>query len=79
MITIRTLLSRKNKELEAKIVAALRVEPIERAGGRTTPRSLTFQVTEQKEAINARMRVYNAMKKIGEPVVVHMDGMKYAK
>jgi hypothetical protein len=78
-ITLIAVLAGRNKELEGKIAAAVRSEPEARAGGRTTPRELTFTVADQKEAVNARMRVYLLGKKLGEDVHVRLEGMSYAK
>lgn len=76
-VKLTALVSRKNKELEARVVEALRHEPVARAGGRTQPRELTFQLRSNKDAINARMRLYNAMKKLGEEVTVKIEGIAY--
>ena len=76
-VKLTALVSRKNKELEARVVAALRHEPVARAGGRANPRELTFQLRSTKDAVNARMRVYNLMKKLGEEVTVKIEGIAY--
>jgi len=78
-ITLIAVLAGRNKELEGKIAAAVRAEPEARSGGRTTPRELTFTVADQKEAVNARMRVYLLGKKLNEDVHVRLEGMSYAK
>jgi hypothetical protein len=78
-ITLIAVLSGRNKELETKVAGAVRSEPIARAGGRTTPRELTFTVEGQKEAVNARMRVYLLGKKLGEEMHVRLEGMDYSK
>ena len=78
-IKLTAFVSRKNKDLEARVVEALRHEPVARAGGRATPRELTFQLRSNKDAINARMRLYNAMKKIGEDVTVKIESIVYSR
>jgi hypothetical protein len=76
-VKLTALLSRKNKELEARVIEALRHEPVAAVGGRANPRELTFQLRSNKDAINARMRLYNAMKKLGEDVTVKIEGIAY--
>lgn len=76
-IKFTALISRKNKELEAAVAAALRHEPVSKSGGRANPRELVFQLRSNKDAINARMRLYNMMKKIGEEVTVKLEGIAY--
>ena len=72
MIKFIAQLSRKNKDIEAQVAAAMRLTPISATGGRTAARQLTFEVADRKEAVNARMRVYNLMKKLGECITVNM-------
>lgn len=78
-IQLTAVIGHKNKDLEQKLIDAAKVSPVERKGGRTTPRELTFDVADQKSAINMRMRIYLHMKKLGEEVKVHIAGLSYAK
>lgn len=66
-------LAAKNKDVETKVANALRSEAISATGGRANPRVLAFNVADRKEAINARMRVYNLMKKLGLDVTVNLS------
>jgi len=77
-VKLIALLSRKNKALEAQVAEIVRKEPIAREGGRAQPRALTFELGGDKEAVNARMRLYNAMRKAGEGVVVKLEGISYS-
>jgi hypothetical protein len=76
-VKFTAFLSRKNKDLETRLVEALRHEPVAATGGRANPREVTFQLRSKKDAINARMRVYNLMKKLGEEVTVKIEGIAY--
>lgn len=78
-ITLTAIVGHKNKELEQALVAAAKLVPVARKGGRTTPRELTFEVSDQKSAINTRMRIYLHMKKLGHEVQVKIAGLSYAK
>ena len=72
MTILKTLLAGRNKALETRIAEAVRAEVVARSGGRARARELEFHVSNMKEAVNARMRIYNLAKKEGFDVTVKL-------
>lgn len=71
-VQLKALIAGRNKALEQKIIEAVRSEALARSGGRAHARELDFAVADMKEAVNARMRIYNLAKKLDFDVTVKL-------
>lgn len=76
-VQLTAIIPSRNKEVEQKLIAAAKHEPVSVSGGRANPRELVFQLRSNKDAIATRMRIYLHMKKISQEVTVKIVGLAY--